>query len=464
MSDSDNQASSNRKLKRTYASRFIEAAAEVSDEDVDPDEEEEDEDDDEVEIDAHKKLKIDNEVIVDNFSHAAFERDREEREVAIAAEKLEARFKLEGERMDAAEERGETYVEPISETQLMPSVKDPKIWLVKCDPGKEMLMVLQLMQKFSSFRRTTEKFHIYSAYCVPAAKGYIYVEADKKVHVEKAVESCPALKRYGVKLVPISEMKQSLYVRVDAPQIKLNQWVRIKGKGLPYGGDLALVVDLMDQNTFALIKMIPRIDYAELEEIYRRKDDDVDNDTRKKRPRSNKTIRPPQRMFDEEEISKFDDNLVVYDRKKEFYLFKNQRYSNGFLFKQVNVSRLEIDDVVATSDEIEKFRAGSKGKDDNLPDAFSNTSSSKVTTNLRQHDRVAVIKGDLQSFTGEVSFLVDNHVRINVDESLGSNQKIITVPAAYVRKIFDEGDHIKVLEGSHTNETGIVISINKTDG
>ena len=65
-----------------------------------------------------------------------------------------------------------------SNISVLPSVKDPKLFLVKCDPGKEEESVWALMKRYLTKQNSREeKLFITSCFTTPASKGYIYIEA-----------------------------------------------------------------------------------------------------------------------------------------------------------------------------------------------------------------------------------------------------------------------------------------------
>ncbi len=55
----------------------------------------------------------------------------------------------EGEETDAV-------YDDISQHGLLPSTKDPNLWIVKCRMGEEKLVAMQLMRKFLAYEHTDE--------------------------------------------------------------------------------------------------------------------------------------------------------------------------------------------------------------------------------------------------------------------------------------------------------------------
>lgn len=194
----------------------------------------------------------------------------------------------------------------VSQESLLPSVRDPKLWLVRCDPGEEQQSVLTLMQRFYAKEKSeNERLFIKSAFTTPAAKGYVYVEAEKDAHVKRAIQGIRALKAWKMDLVPIKEMVQAITVKPTLFSVKPGQWVRIK-TGL-YKNDLAQVVSTEDQDTQITVKIIPRINMADLKaEADQKARDAEDGEDGKKTRRPPKKMsfanRPLQRLFNPTEV------------------------------------------------------------------------------------------------------------------------------------------------------------------
>ena len=122
---------------------------------------------------------------------------------------------------------------------LLPTVRDPKLWVIKCRPGKERECVQSIMKKYMMRHNTGKPLQIYSVLARDTLKGYIYVEAFKLPHVQEAIEKIPNMFASKVTLVPIKEMVDVLKVKAREIPVKPGSWVRIKrGK---YAGDLAQV-------------------------------------------------------------------------------------------------------------------------------------------------------------------------------------------------------------------------------
>ncbi len=70
---------------------------------------------------------------------------------------------------------------------MLPTLDDPKLWMVECKPGKEKESVFSLLKKFSCIKEGDNKFNIISASAIDRHKGSIFVEAWKKNDVIEAI-------------------------------------------------------------------------------------------------------------------------------------------------------------------------------------------------------------------------------------------------------------------------------------
>lgn len=117
----------------------------------------------------------------DQSMHAALDQQREMDEQQRIQRMLAERYGPENENEEDDEDRyGEerAHQPVVNSISVLPSVKDPKLFLVKCDPGKEDESVWLLMKRYLSKQSSKEeKLFITSVFTTPASKGYIYIEA-----------------------------------------------------------------------------------------------------------------------------------------------------------------------------------------------------------------------------------------------------------------------------------------------
>lgn len=185
---------------------------------------------------------------------------------------------------------GEDMTDEITQQTLLPGVKDPNLWMVKCRLGEEKQTVFQLMRKFIAYQFTEEPLQIKSIVAPEGVKGYIYVEAFKQTHVKQAIDGIGSLRMglYAQQMVPIKEMTDVLRVVKEQSVMKPKSWVRLK-RGI-FKDDIAQV-DYVDvaQNQVHL-KLIPRIDYSRPRGALRTAQSDAEAKKEKKNSSTSKTF------------------------------------------------------------------------------------------------------------------------------------------------------------------------------
>ncbi|KEH40208.1 global transcription factor group protein [Medicago truncatula] len=150
----------------------------------------------------------------------------------------------------------------VEQQSLLPSVRDPKLWMVKCVIGRERESAVCLMQKYIN---KGSDLQIRSAIALDHLKNYIYVEADKEAHVREVLYCLQRSSQYigrQITLVPIREMTDVLSVESKAIDLARDTWIRMKIG--TYKGDLAKVVNVDNVRQKVTVKLIPRIDLQAL--------------------------------------------------------------------------------------------------------------------------------------------------------------------------------------------------------
>jgi transcription elongation factor SPT5 len=95
-------------------------------------------------------------------------------------------------------ELDEDAYDDITQNGLLPTTKDPNLWIVKCRMGEEKIAVLQLMRKYIAYQGTDEPLQIKSVVVKEGLKGMLYIEAFKKAHVAKAIEGVSAINQFNI--------------------------------------------------------------------------------------------------------------------------------------------------------------------------------------------------------------------------------------------------------------------------
>ena len=274
-----------KKRRRTDddALRFIDAA------EVEGEEDEDDEDEDEGEALQDEAPDYDAaDVRKDETEHRRFDAQRRKEEDERLRQQVEERYAdgaASGPRYADDDEEGSGRF-----TSLPDAQKDPKLWLMRCKPGHEKMLVIQLMQKYLDASQSEQPLLIKSAMCSDV-KGYIYIEAYREAHVREATQGLNNL-FFRIALVPPREMTDVMRVRVT-PKARLvkGSWARWKAKpqkgGEDYVGDLCQVMDVDVDGTHAAVRMVPRLAIF-VEHV-------GDEDKKQK-------VRPPARLFVSDEV------------------------------------------------------------------------------------------------------------------------------------------------------------------
>ncbi|VAI84094.1 unnamed protein product [Triticum turgidum subsp. durum] len=331
----------------------------------------------------------------------------------------------------------------VEQQALLPSVKDPKLWMVKCAIGHERETAICLMQKFID--RTD--LQIKSVVALDHLKNYIYVEAEKEAHVK---EACKGLRNIyssaKITLVPIKEMADVLYVESKNVDLARDTWVRMK-LGV-YKGDLAKVVDVDNVRQRVTVKLIPRID---LQVLASKLEGRV---VAKK-----KTFVPPPRFFNIDEAREM--HIRVERRRDKdsgeyFEMVDGLMFKDGFLYKPVSIKSIHTQGIQPSFDELEKFKK--PGDDMNGDMSSLNTLfSNRKKGHFMKGDAVIVVKGDLKNLEGWVEKVEDTTVHIrpkisDLPKTLAFNEKELC-------KYFKPGDHVKVVSGVQEGTTGMVVKV-----
>ena len=241
-------------------------------------------------------------------------------------------------------EGGEEMSDEITQQTLLPGVKDPNLWMVKCLPGTEKETVLRIMKKFIAYQHTEDPLQIRSVVAPEHVKGYVYIEAFKQTHVKAVIEGINNLRMglYQQMMVPIKEMTDVLRVVKEQTGLKPRQWVRLK-RGV-FKDDLAQVdyVD-MSQNSVHL-KLLPRIDYTRFRGALRTVGQDQDKKAKKKRSAA--------KLFDPEKVRSIGGEI---SNDGDFLVFEGNRFSRkGYLYKNFPLNAILAEGVKPTLNELEK--------------------------------------------------------------------------------------------------------------
>ncbi|KAF2501040.1 transcription elongation factor Spt5 [Lophium mytilinum] len=439
---------SRKRRKRDARMQFIDVEAEVDEDE----EEEEEEDDVPDEIHPDDLLEAAGPDL-DDRRHRELDRKREA-EADLDAEQVAAQFDQKYRRREIA--RGQKAAGP---TPLdLPTVDDPSIWGVKCKPGKEKDIIFAIMKRMEQRQGTQHPLRIFSAFERGGAMaGYIYVEANGKQDMLDAMADIPNVYTgSGPIAIEVKERPDLLRKRKKDP-LNPNDWVRMKRPPL-YAGDLAQIYEVNSNGLDCVVKLVPRLDYGLHEDINAAPDAN-----KRKRGAAAAGPRPPPRLFNEADAKKKHMKFLsqIGSAGTKSFQYKNEDYTNGLLIKEVKISHFTKKDVNPTMAEMQLFaRLGEDGNQE--IDLIAVQAAQRATTtgsSFVPGDNVEIFEGEQKGVNGTTVSVTGDIVTLKVTSGELKGQSI-EAPVKTLRKLFREGDHVKVIGGSkYIDEVGLVTKI-----
>ncbi|XP_050214737.1 putative transcription elongation factor SPT5 homolog 1 [Mercurialis annua] len=420
-----------KKAKKRSGSEFFDLEAVV---DSDDDEEEEEDADDDFIVDNGADLPNEDD---GRRVHRRplLPREDEQEDVEALERRIQARY---------ARSSHTEYDEETSEVEqqaLLPSVRDPKLWMVKCATGCARETAVCLMQKYID---KGAELQIRSAIALDD-QNYIYIEAHKEAHVREACKGLRNLYAQKIMLVPIKEMADVLSVKSKALDISMDSWVRMKIG--TYKGDLAKVVQKDDVRQRIKVKLIPRIDLQALA-----------NKLEGREVAKKKAFVPPPRFMNVDEARELH---IRVERKKDsmsgdyFDYIGGMMFKDGFLHKTVSIKSISVQNIIPTFDELEKFQK--PGENDGDIVGLSTIFANKKKCHFVKGDAVIIVKGDLKNLKGWVEKVDEENVHIRPE--MKDLARTIAVDEKALCKYFEPGNHVKVVFGTQEGATGMVIKV-----
>ena len=334
----------------------------------------------------------------------------------------------------------------------MPSLKDPKLFSVRCKGGSERETAISLMNKMLALRGTKSELNIFSASALDKFPSHIFVEAHRDFHVKEAIKGLKNLNINTVKIIPVKEVTQVFSPDpTKQPSLEVSQFVRIK-KGI-YAGDLAVVLDFDDGYKRIKIKHVPRLISLNRDEY-----DELDKEALAR----SKKMRPAKRFFNPEEYPE----AKALDSKKrgaQVWAYDNKRFENGLIVRTIWLKNLKTDNVVPTLEEVDMFKKSEVTKEgrDSIFERAKKTieESKKFVRNLEKGDKVRIVQGDLKGLKGVVTEVTEGQVKVLPDLDM-VNEPVLYMPNEIV-KIFNVGDHVQILSGKYRGISGNIIKVDE---
>lgn len=123
----------------------------------------------------------------------------------------------------------------------------------------------------------------------------------------------------------------------------------------------------------------------------------------------------------------------------------------------MKISSLIIKDVEPSLEEITRFSGGAvndRGEDLSM---LAKSNMAKAD-DFQTGEKVVVLSGEMKNVPGVVVSVENGIVVIEPDKSYGL-ANAVKYPASELAKRFLEGDHAKVINGVHKDESGLVLKI-----
>lgn len=288
-----------------------------------------------------------------------------------------------------------------------------------------------------------------SAFFRDSLPGSIFVEAKQAAHVSQAIHGVMGVfMGTPPALVPVEEMAPLLKIKKKDVQLNPGMWVRFKrGK---HTGDLAQVVDV-DQITSGVagIKFLPRIDLSARE---KRKD-------RASGKALGANVRPPARPFQIDEVRKiYGRGSVRTGGGTGSYIFDNDEYIEGFCYKDFKVNFLQTEDIKPTLEEISKFTGDESNPSKIDLSAIIDANKTTTASGMVPGDRVEVHEGEQTGLYGRIETVTPDIITVKAEGGEIHGQTI-EVPARSVRKRFEVGEHVTVINGKNADTSGMVVEV-----
>jgi transcription elongation factor SPT5 len=441
-----------KRRKKAKRNVFIDVEAEVDDED-----EEEEEGDDEIGEEVHPDDLLEPAAAdLDDRRHRELDRKRQV-EASKDAEQIAKELDEKYRRREMQRAQRATAG---SVPMALPTVNDPSIWGVKVRPGKEREVIMGITRKIDELHRAGSPARVYSAFERGGTMtGYIYVEADAKQDMVQMVEGISNVFMGQAQIaIEVKERPDLLRKRKRTP-LEEGKFVRMLRPPM-YRGDLAKVVEVHSNGLDCTVQLVPRLDYGLNEDANAGPDGN-----KRKRPAFGKVIdRPPQKLFSDTEARKrhmrFLNQSAALPGQKAF-TYKGDDYQNGFLIKDVRINQVSSENVNPKMEEMQFFSVTAADGTETL-DLVAVQAAQKANQTgdlFVGGDRVEIYDGEQKGIRGTVTSTTGDIVTLRVTEGELKGRRI-DAPVKTLRKLFVDGDHVKVIGGSkYIDEVGMVTKI-----
>jgi transcription elongation factor SPT5 len=255
--------------------------------------------------------------------------------------------------------------------------------------------------------------------------------------------------------IEVKERPDLLRKRKRTP-LEVGKFVRMIKPAL-YKGDLAKVVEVHANGLECTVQLVPRLNYG-----YEDPNAAIDRQKRKRPAFGRAVERPPQKLFNEAEAKKRDmRHLTNAIRGNKAFIYKGEDYQDGFLIKDVKVNHVIADNVNPRMEEMQFFSVTAEDGTETL-DLVAVQAAQKATqtgASFVKGDKVEIYDGEQKGIRGTTVSVTGDIVTLVVSEGDLKGRRI-EAPVKTLRKLFVEGDHVKVISGSkYVDEVGLVTKV-----
>lgn len=334
----------------------------------------------------------------------------------IEAKKQE---KLIKERHQSRQTRKAKVTETVSKQLLLPTIDDPKIFMVPCKEGQEKNVIMAIMKRMNEWKIQGKKEPIFSAFERGTTKmlSHVYIEGRNLANIRLFLQGIQNIyvQKINTVPVPIKEMT-ALFNMQPTKHLQPGTFVRLKG-GL-YKGYWAQIDEIDISKNEVSLRLRPRLGY---------------NAAGKKTG-----FRPVKRLFSAAEAKKGNpENSTQQNLRslgKNHWVYRKEIYKDRLLIKQVKREQLLVTEGQNPTLEVIQTSA-TEGKDGSASIDLSAVKAAKDTTartgGYLVGENVEVYEGDYQEIRGKVMVSQNEIVTLKIVEPknfLGN--KLILQPRA----------------------------------
>lgn len=311
---------------------------------------------------------------------------------------------------------------------------------------------MAIMKKMEEQKRQGKKPPVLSAFERGTTKmlSHVYVEGRNLGRIRLFLQGVSNLyvQKMNADEIPIGEMAALFNIR---PKRQLEPGTFVRPKGGLYKGDWAQIDEIDVSKNQVSLRLRPRLDYTAF-------------------GKKKTGFRPVQRLFSAAEAKKGSpENCTIRNLRsvgiqgENHWIYRRETYKDGFLIKNFKVEQLLVTEGQnPTLEEIQKFAI--EGKDGSANIDLSTILAAKNTTaRTGGHpigEDVEAYEGDQQGIRGKVLVSRNGMVTLEITEPEEVVGRNIEIAAKTLRRAFSIGDRIKVVRGCHSDEVGMIVSVN----